>query len=133
MKCFKLSSFIKGVDIVENKKNKIKELLVKFLKTNKTSVIISSIIIIFGVISTFNEMSNLSFSKLLVELLTIIFGFIVSLIGGAIGELLRNYTKPDTIYSYGFWGMLKNKIFWAIGPQLIGSIVALYIVFMIIL
>lgn len=118
---------------MENKKNKIKELLVKFLKVNKVSVIISSIIIFLGVISTFNEISNLSFSKILVELLTIVFGFIVSLIGGVIGELLRNYTKPDMIYSYGFWGTLKNKVFWSIGPQLIGSLVALYIVFMVIL
>lgn len=55
-------------------------------------------------------------------------GFLLSFIGGwigaLIGDFLRRALMPDMIYTReGFVGLLKAKLFWLVGPQLIGLII----------
>lgn len=58
---------------------------------------------------------------------SIIFG----LIGSSIGRALRNFSLPDAVYTNGGMStLIKTKLFWMIGPQLIGlqigSIIGLF-------
>lgn len=107
----------------------MKKLLINFLKDNKVSFITSLCIVFIGISQTYKETISKGIGKIFLEIIMIIAIFIVSFLGGVIGEVLRKYTHPDEIYSYGFWNTLKNRVFWAIGPQVIGSFVALYIIF----
>ena len=53
-------------------------------------------------------------------ILSFIFGF-----GGAmIGDFLRKLLMPDMVFTReGFIGLLKAKLFWFTGPQLIGLVI----------
>jgi hypothetical protein len=59
-------------------------------------------------------------SKSLLFILTTTLGYI----GSLVGDFLRKIAMPDAIFTRGgFSGMLKAKLFWFIGPQLIGIFV----------
>lgn len=51
-------------------------------------------------------------------------GIIGGIILSAIANQLRQSLMPDAVYTTdGFWGLLKAKVFWAIGPQVVASII----------
>ncbi len=63
-----------------------------------------------------------------------IFCFIGSYIGALIGDFLRRLALPDSFFtSGGMIDILKTKLFWAIGPQVIGIFIGGIIVGSIIL
>jgi len=46
-------------------------------------------------------------------------------VAATIGNFLRKALKPTAVFtSEGFWGLLKVKVFWAIGPQCVGIAIA---------
>ena len=67
--------------------------------------------------SSHNVRSAGFFAKTFAILLGTVFGA-----GGAmIGDAIRRFTQPDSIYTNGGMGsILKAKLFWKFGPQLIG-------------
>lgn len=68
--------------------------------------------------------------RFLVILVSVICGTPGGLIGALIGDFIRKIAHPDMVFTFGdggAWDMLKVKIYWAIGPQLIGVIVGCYI------
>ena len=62
-----------------------------------------------------------------------IIGFILSIplsfLGYVIGNKLRLLLHPDFVIASGFWGLLKEKIFWRFIPQFIGAVIGLAIAF----
>jgi hypothetical protein len=60
-----------------------------------------------------------------------ILGFILALplsfLGYIIGNKLRLALHPDFVIADGFMGLLKEKIFWRFGPQVIGALIGLVI------
>lgn len=51
-------------------------------------------------------------------------GIVGGMIAAAIANKLRIALMPDSVYtSDGFWGLLKAKVFWAVGPQFVASII----------
>jgi hypothetical protein len=51
-------------------------------------------------------------------------------IGALIGDFLRKVAHPDMMFTTGGMGaILKFKIFWAIGPQIIGTLIGWMIAF----
>lgn len=64
-------------------------------------------------------------------------GFILSvpasLFLASIGDKLRTMAMPVVILSSGFVDTLKTKLFWAIGPQIIGVLIGQAIVWSLIL
>ncbi len=107
----------------------MKKLVIGILEKNRVSLTTSVLIVLIIISQAYKKPMNMGFLKVLGEIMMMISIFLVSFLGGMIGEALRKYTHPNEIYSYGFWDTLKNKVFWAIGPQVIGSLIALYIVF----
>lgn len=55
-------------------------------------------------------------------------GFILSaplsFIAALVGDMLRKIAMPDAFFSSGMGDTLKKKLFWAIGPQVIGLLLA---------
>ena len=64
------------------------------------------------------------FTWVLYYLTCVIGGFIAC----SIGNKLRLALMPDSVYTNdGFIGLLKEKIFWSVGPQFIASIIIPFI------
>lgn len=60
------------------------------------------------------------FSKVLIFLVAVPLGYL----GAKVGDLIRKLTIPDSIFTTeGMWGILKQRIFWFIVPQVIGLII----------
>jgi hypothetical protein len=52
-----------------------------------------------------------------------VIGSLFSSLGMMAGELFRRFTQPDLLLADGAQEMFKKKLFWKVGPQLIGGIV----------
>jgi uncharacterized membrane protein YeaQ/YmgE (transglycosylase-associated protein family) len=53
----------------------------------------------------------------------------LSFLGYVIGNKLRLLLHPDFVIASGFWGLLKERIFWRFIPQFIGAVIGLAIAF----
>ena len=62
-----------------------------------------------------------------------IFGVILaiplSFLGYVMGNKLRLLLHPDFVIASGFWGLLKERIFWRFVPQFIGALIGAVIAF----
>jgi hypothetical protein len=53
-----------------------------------------------------------------------IFATIFSFVGILIGDAVRKIAIPDSIFTTGgIFAILKQKLFWFIGPQLVGALI----------
>lgn len=52
-------------------------------------------------------------------------GTFFTTLGVVIGDGLRRFTKPDIIFAGDGVGLFKQKVFWLIGPQVIGWIIGM--------
>lgn len=50
-------------------------------------------------------------------------GTFFTTLGVVIGDALRRFTKPDLVFASDGIGLFKAKVFWLIGPQVIGWII----------
>ncbi|MGR6424488.1 hypothetical protein ACUZ8Y_15795 [Aeromonas veronii] len=51
------------------------------------------------------------------------FGSLFTSLGLMGGELFRRFTQPNMLFADGAQEMFKKKLFWKVGPQLIGGVV----------
>jgi len=50
-------------------------------------------------------------------------GAVLGWIGAVVGDAIRKFAHPDTVFtSGGLLSLLWIKIFWRVGPQLIGLV-----------
>lgn len=57
-----------------------------------------------------------------------IFGTVGGTVGMYIGRVIRDLVHPDFIItSDGMKGLIKARLFWAVGPQLIGMLIGFYV------
>ena len=63
------------------------------------------------------------------KILGVILSIPLSFLGYVIGNKLRLLLHPDFVIASGFWGLLKEKIFWRFIPQFIGAVIGLAIAF----
>lgn len=55
------------------------------------------------------------------KLFAVIVGTVLGLIGALIGDAIRKFAHPDAVWtSGGFFSLIGIKLFWLLGPQLIG-------------
>lgn len=55
------------------------------------------------------------------KLIAIVVGAVLGLVGAVLGDAIRKFAQPDAVFTSG--GMLQLiwvKVFWRIGPQVIG-------------
>lgn len=54
---------------------------------------------------------------------------LITIVGGsAIGNILRIIAMPDSFLSSGMVDTLKQKLFWAVGPQFFGAMIGWFII-----
>lgn len=61
--------------------------------------------------------------SLLIELIILISLFIFGYIGFIVGDFLRHWVMPSHFIANDFYTLVQMKIFWKIGPQLVGMII----------
>lgn len=82
------------------------------------SVVFSILCIVFN---TSAMVLGASFS---LKLLAVIVGSILGLIGALIGDAIRKFAHPDAVYTHGgIFSLIWIKVFWRLGPQVIGLVV----------
>lgn len=62
------------------------------------------------------------------DLATLVFGTLFTGIGVVAGDAICRFTRPDILLASDGIDLFKKKIFWVIGPQVIGWIIG-YIAF----
>lgn len=77
-----------------------------------------------GILSvTFNTSAMVLGAGLLAKCFAVIVGTVLGWIGAVVGDAIRKFAHPDAVFtSGGLLSLLWIKIFWRIGPQLIGLV-----------
>lgn len=100
--------------------------------TNERQAKISGLTIIYGIMAIVlgliaaYAMDEKQFG-IIAKCFGFIFGTIFSFVGVYIGDLVRKAVLPDAIYGSGMTDLIKQKLFWFIGPQLIGGAIGAFI------
>ncbi|HDS0927958.1 TPA: hypothetical protein QDZ23_002614 [Pseudomonas putida] len=70
---------------------------------------------------TFNNSALVLRAGFFAKFFAVILGTILGLGGALLGDALRKFAHPDSVYtSGGFFHLIWIKVFWACGPQVIG-------------
>lgn len=77
-----------------------------------------------GILSvTFNTSAMVLGAGLLAKCFAVVVGTVLGWIGAVVGDAIRKFAHPDAVFtSGGLLSLLWIKIFWQIGPQLIGLV-----------
>ena len=97
-----------------------------FIKKNIGWLIFSIVLVIIEnivVVNTVGE-NDLVINYGLFLVLSIFIHIPVIFLLCMIGKAIRNAVHPDIVFTDGFWGLLKERIFWKVGPQSIAAIIA---------
>lgn len=54
-------------------------------------------------------------------------GMVTGFIGAMIGDSIRRFARPDIVFTSGISSLIGIKLFWLLGPQLIGLVVGAFI------
>jgi hypothetical protein len=68
----------------------------------------------------FSSRSHLGFFG---NIATLVFGTVFTTIGVAVGDAIRRFVKPDVLFASSAIDIFRAKVFWMIGPQVIGWII----------
>ncbi len=77
------------------------------------------------IMCTFNNSSMVLRAGFFAKLFAVIIGTALGIGGALIGDAVRKFAHPDAVYTGG--GMLSLiwiKVFWKVGPQVIGLVIA---------
>lgn len=113
------------MDKIKEFLKKIGKGILKFIIKFKVSVIVTIIVeavLFMGVLS--EDLNNQQIGTVISKIPLF---FIFILVGSLIGEGIKNFTKPDNVYTSSLLDTLKTKLFWMFGPQLIGAILGMLI------
>jgi len=81
-------------------------------------------IVLSFVLTTQNVNAPIYYASGWVQFFAIISGTATGTIGALLGNALRNFAKPDRVFTNGgFFQIIGTKVFWAIGPQCIGLLI----------
>jgi hypothetical protein len=90
-----------------------------FIKNNLGGLIFSIVLVVFADVVMASAMEYGAGKYIALSILHIPVVFIAWVIGNAI----RKAIHPDFVVASGFWGLLKERIFWRIGPQVILALI----------
>ncbi|GAC1036964.1 hypothetical protein thsps117_17210 [Pseudomonas sp. No.117] len=77
-----------------------------------------------GILSvTFNTSAMVLGAGLLAKCFAVVAGTVLGWIGAVVGDAIRKFAHPDVVFTTGgLLSLLWIKIFWRVGPQLIGLV-----------
>lgn len=78
-------------------------------------------IVLSIIMVTFNNSSMVLGASFLAKSFSVIVGILLGTIGALIGNALRKFAHPNTVYTTGgFFQLIWIKVFWSMGPQVVG-------------
>lgn len=92
-------------------------------------IAISQTVILWGiaalvlaiVMCTFNNSAMVLRAGFFAKFFAVALGTALGLSGALLGDALRKFARPDSVYTNGgFFQLIWIKVFWACGPQVIG-------------
>lgn len=92
---------------------------------------INGTVVIWGIASvavaifmiTFNDSGMVLRAGFMAKFFAFVVGSILGFIGAMIGDAICRFARPDAVFTQGFSGLVFAKLFWILGPQLIGLVV----------
>lgn len=97
------------------------------MSEEKTSQI-SGYVIFYAVVAIVLGVAGAAGAKqvgIISRIFIFIFGTAGAFCGAFVGDWLRKIAMPDSIITSGMADTLKQKLFWFIGPQMIGEILGM--------
>ena len=99
-------------------------LVVRGYRVERTVVIWAGLAVVLAILMcTGNSSALVLRAGFFVKLVAIVVGAVLGLVGAVLGDAIRKFAQPDTVFTSG--GMLQLiwvKVFWRIGPQVIGLV-----------
>jgi len=84
--------------------------------------------IIAAIIVTHNTSPMVVLASFGAKVFAAIVGTIFGLAGAAIGEAFRRFALPDRFFTTGgMTSIIKTKLFWMVGPQIIGMLIGVFL------
>lgn len=99
-------------------------LVVRGYRVERTMLIWAGLALALAILMcTVNSSALVLRAGFFLKLIAIIVGAVLGLIGALLGDAIRKFAQPDAVFTSG--GMLQLiwvKVFWKIGPQVIGLV-----------
>ncbi|OHC29808.1 MAG: hypothetical protein A2Y50_01335 [Pseudomonadales bacterium RIFCSPLOWO2_12_59_9] len=77
---------------------------------------------------THNNSAMVLGAGLFAKFMAVLVGSVLGLGGALLGDAIRKFAHPDAVYTNGgIFSLIWIKVFWAMGPQVIGLIVGVMI------
>ena len=99
-------------------------LVVRGYRVERTVVIWAGLAVVLAILMcTGNSSALVLRAGFFVKLVAIVVGAVLGLVGAVLGDAIRKFAQPDAVLTSG--GMLQLiwvKVFWKVGPQVIGLV-----------
>ena len=99
-------------------------LVVRGYRVERTVVIWAGLAVVLAILMcTVNSSAMVLRAGFFLKLIAIVFGAVLGLVGAVLGDAIRKFAQPDAVFTSG--GMLQLiwvKVFWKVGPQVIGLV-----------
>ena len=99
-------------------------IVVRGCRVERTVAIWAGLAVIVAILMcTVNSSAMVLRAGFFLKLMAIVVGAVLGLVGAVLGDAIRKFAQPDAVFTLG--GMLQLiwvKVFWRIGPQVIGLV-----------
>lgn len=85
------------------------------------AAVVGSIVMI-----SFNHSPMVLGAGFFMKCLSVLAGSVLGLVGALLGDAIRKFAHPDAVYtSGGMFSLIGIKLFWMLGPQVIGLVIGI--------
>ncbi len=98
-------------------------------QVKQTAIVWGIAAIALSIVScTFNNSAIVLSASLFAKILAVCAGSVAGTLCALVGDALRRAVRPDfVITNGGFFSLLGSKLFWAVGPQVIGLAIGVFL------
>ena len=62
------------------------------------------------------------------KVFAVIVGILLGTVGALLGDALRRFARPSAFFTQGgFFSLIWIRVFWAIGPQVVGLVIGVFV------
>ncbi|PHR17783.1 MAG: hypothetical protein COA41_11645 [Sphingopyxis sp.] len=62
------------------------------------------------------------------KVFAVIVGILLGTVGALLGDALRRFARPSAVFTQGgFFSLIWIRVFWAVGPQVIGLVIGVFV------
>lgn len=77
---------------------------------------------------TFNTSPIVLGASFMAKAFAVLVGAVLGTVGALIGNTIRKFAQPDAVFTQsGFLGLIWIRVFWTVGPQVIGLLAGVFV------